>query len=139
MPDQATIKVSDDQGATWVTLRDDIDGFFLAGIQDTTGRIWTFYYYDDGEEVGPAIYYIYSDDQGQTWSDDESIPEEQRGPHQVDLGEVIPAEGKIGLDIDSTGRLWISFWDSEDNVKTAYTDFQKDAEGNYIWTVGDIT
>ena len=124
MANEFTVKVSDDQGLNWTTVKDDIEGYFPVGIQDLTGRIWIFYYREE------KIYYVVSDVQGTTWQEEAEVVLQQGDPPE----EVVPAEGKIGIDMDESGRLWISFWDSEDNEKAAYLD----VEGG-TWVVRDIT
>lgn len=134
MANEFIIRVSDDQGNTWTIVKNDTEGYFPVGRQDLSGRIWIFYYREN------KIYYDFTNDQGATWNGEAEVILETGEPPV----EVVPAEGKIGLDIDSTGKMWISFWDSEDKVRSAYTLFQKYGEGHahegeYIWIVGTIS
>ena len=124
MANEFTVKISDDQGQNWTTKKDDVEGYFPVGIQDPTGRLWVFYYREN------KIYYDFSNDQGTTWNGETEVVL-QSGEPPV---EVVPAEGKIGIDVDATGRMWISFWDNADNEKFAYSNDQA-----ATWTAGDIT
>lgn len=117
MANEYKIWSSSDNGTTWNLIKSDVEGYFPCGRIDDTGRLWVFYYRSD------KIYYDYSNDEWTTW----------HGETEVNLGATVPAEGKVGLCIDVTGRLYISFWDNADNEKYAYSN---DA---ITWTVGDIS
>lgn len=124
MANEFTVKFSDDQGNTWTIVKNDTEGYFPVGIQYPNGRIFIFYYRTN------KIYSDFTNDQGATWNGEAEVVLEAGEPP----AEVVPAEGKIGVDIFPDGKMYISFWDEDDNLKFAYTTNQGSS-----WTVGDIT
>ncbi len=112
------VKYSDDGGATWVTVKDDTEGYFPVIEFDAFGWLWVFYYRSD------VIYFDYTRDMGANWNGETAV---------AGLG-VTPAEGQIGLEFDDLGRMWISFWSDSDDRKWAWSP-----DSGTTWTVGDIT
>lgn len=117
-----TIYSSPDEGANWSLIKNDVEGYFPCGVESATGRIWVFYYRTD------KLYYTYSDDGGENWNGEAEVVLEEGDPPE----EVVPAEGKVGLAIAPTGRLYVNFW-SEDVIRYAYSD-----DGAGTWTVGTV-
>ena len=150
-----TIRYSDNDGLAW-SISKEVDGSHLQGAQGPDGELFCFYYFPGitGEsqgatggctgtetygQTGQEIRFIKSDDNGGSWA----------GTTGLDYGvlytgsptggstggsiDVIPAEAKIGVDVDEMGRIIVSFWTTEDIEKFAYSDDQ-----GTTWVIGDI-
>ena len=100
---------TDDEGVAWTIIKNDIEGTYPCGGEDSAGRIWCFYVHNSD-----TLRYVYSDDQGVSWSS------------AADIMASID-EAQLGWRETETGRIIVSYW-KDDKAYIIYTD---DRGGNW--------
>lgn len=120
---------TDDDGGTWVIIKNDIDGTYPCGGEDVTGRIWCFYCAENGDNIDLRCFY--SDDQGGHWynSAKELVPPAIPDTIFADIDEA-----SLSFWVDEFGFHWISYWKDD----KPYSAFHNPSDAPNIWTSKEV-